>query len=400
MSHATVRLSEICTFRHGGTPSKANPSYWGGDIPWISPKDMKSSLLSSSEDTITSAGVRGSATSIVPANAILIVARSGILAHTLPVARAGRALAFNQDIKAIQVSNDKVIAEYVYWFLRSKEREVLTRGVKKGATVHSLRSGYLENLEIPLLALHEQQRIVDLLSRAENIVRMRREAERKAKEIIPALFLDMFGDPATNPKGWETANLGDLADIQGGLQVTRSRANLPLEVPYLRVANVHRTHLDLSEIKTIRTTAAELARTQLKADDLLVIEGHGNPAEVGRVGIWTGAVSPCSHQNHLIRVRCTTARVRPLYVWASLNSAGGRQALLRQGKTTSGLNTISVSNVKSVPLQVPPIRLQQAFSLRINGLAALQTSQNSASQSTEWMFQSLLSGVFGGGTDP
>src|SRR5208282_1775229 len=61
-----------------------------------------------------------------------------------------------------------------------------------------------------------QQRVVDLLSRAENIVRMRREAEQKAKEIIPALFLDMFGDPATNPKGLEKRRLKDLIKVKSG----------------------------------------------------------------------------------------------------------------------------------------------------------------------------------------
>ena len=149
----------------------------------------------------------------------------------------------------------------------------------------------------------------------------------------------------------------------------------------------------------MRTTAAELARTQLRADDLLVIEGHGNPAEIGRVGIWSGVVSPCTHQNHLIRVRCAPGRLSPLYVWAALNSAGGRQALLRHGKTTSGLNTISVANVKGVSLQIPPIRLQQRYSARIKDIAMLQLSQGSAYQNAERAFQALLNGTFGGGIE-
>jgi type I restriction enzyme S subunit len=92
---------------------------------------MKMSTLTSSQDFITADGVEGSAASVVPQGSILVVARSGILAHTLPVAIAGRPLAFNQDIKAIQVTSDKVLSEFVYWFLRGKEPEVLSRGVKK-----------------------------------------------------------------------------------------------------------------------------------------------------------------------------------------------------------------------------------------------------------------------------
>jgi type I restriction enzyme S subunit len=226
---------------------------------------------------------------------------------------------------------------------------------------------------------------------------MRREAEQKAKEIIPALFLDMFGDPATNPKGWIFRTIGEVADIQGGLQVTTKRASLPLEVPYLRVANVHRTHLDLSEIKLIRATEAELNRTRLLPGDLLVIEGHGNPAEIGRVGIWPGGIDPCVHQNHLIRVRCMPERFHPVYVWAYLNSADGRRFLLREGKTTSGLNTISVSNVKGVSVPQPPIELQKRFADRIAEVTALQGSQQMASIRANHAFQSLMAGVFGEG---
>jgi type I restriction enzyme S subunit len=78
--------------------------------------------------------------------------------------------------------------------------------------VHSLQSGYLERLAIPLPPIAEQRRTIDLLSRAENIVRMRKEAEAKAKEIIPALFLDMFKDPGTNPSG---ERLADSTDHNG-----------------------------------------------------------------------------------------------------------------------------------------------------------------------------------------
>ncbi|MEO5897507.1 MAG: restriction endonuclease subunit S, partial [Vicinamibacterales bacterium] len=68
-------------------------------------------------------------------------------------------------------------------------------------------------------------------------------------------------------------------------------------MPYLRVANVYRGVLDLREIKTIRATEAEIARTTLLKDDFLVVEGHGNPSEVGRGALWDGSIPGCVHQN-------------------------------------------------------------------------------------------------------
>lgn len=96
----TRPLRDLCVFKHGGTPSKATPNFWTGDIPWVSPKDMKQAVIDSATDYISAEAVAGSATSLVPSGSILAVVRSGILAHSFPIAQAAKPLAFNQDIKA------------------------------------------------------------------------------------------------------------------------------------------------------------------------------------------------------------------------------------------------------------------------------------------------------------
>jgi restriction endonuclease S subunit len=97
----TARLSQVATIRHGGTPSKKEPTFWKGDIPWVSPKDMGVQTLTDTVDHITAAGIASSATSLMPASTIFVVARSGVLAHSVPIAIAAQPMAFNQDIKAL-----------------------------------------------------------------------------------------------------------------------------------------------------------------------------------------------------------------------------------------------------------------------------------------------------------
>lgn len=108
-----VPLKSLCQIKHGGTPSKANPEFWKGEIPWISPKDMKSSFLCDATDHVSAHAIDNSSASIVPENSILIVVRSGILAHSLPVARVGKPLTFNQDIKAVIPNQEKIDPEYL-----------------------------------------------------------------------------------------------------------------------------------------------------------------------------------------------------------------------------------------------------------------------------------------------
>ena len=128
-------LRDLCTFRHGGTPSKSNASFWEGDIPWVSPKDMKQAVIDSATDYISAAAVENSATSIVPPGSILLVVRSGILAHSFPIAQVARPVACNQDIKAVTPISGDVVPDYLYWFLRSQAINVVTRGVKRAYPV-------------------------------------------------------------------------------------------------------------------------------------------------------------------------------------------------------------------------------------------------------------------------
>src|SRR4249920_2005662 len=97
-----LTMGEVGRWFGGGTPSKANPRFWtGGNIPWVSPKDMKRDVITDAQDHITEEAVNSSATNLVKPGSVLVVVRSGILKHTLPVAIADREVALNQDLKAV-----------------------------------------------------------------------------------------------------------------------------------------------------------------------------------------------------------------------------------------------------------------------------------------------------------
>ena len=149
--------------------------------------------------------------------------------------------------------------------------------------------------------------------------------------------------------------------------------NLPYSIPYLRVANVYRGYLNLLEIKKINCTEKELQRTELKKGDLLVVEGHGNPLEIGRVAVWDEEIKPCIHQNHLIRIRPDFNKIKPEFLSFYLNSPIGRRSLLKAAKTTSGLNTISSSQVKDVKVPIYKIKDQENFVEKLSYIKKIQT---------------------------
>lgn len=170
-------LGDVCQFRGGGTPSKTVERYWRGDIPWVSPKDMKFEVVSDSIDHISEEAIENSATSLIPKNSVLMVVRSGILARTVPIAITGRNLTINQDLKAL-CPNGAIDTRFLYRLLDSK-MDVLLSMVSRGATVHRLMTEQVRSLDFALPPLPEQQRIVAILDEAfDNIAIAKANAEK------------------------------------------------------------------------------------------------------------------------------------------------------------------------------------------------------------------------------
>lgn len=282
------------------------------------------------------------------------------------------------------------------WFNTPEMKALLRAKAKPSVNMANISASEILRFPIVRPPLAEQGRIAELLGCAEALRVKRRATLTLLDGLATSIFLELFGDAAAKSARWPMTKLSDLGEVQGGLQVTRARSGLPREVPYLRVANVYRDEVRLEEIKTIRTTASELTRTLLQPADLLVVEGHGNPHEIGRCAIWDGSISPCVHQNHLIRVRLQRDRILPDYACRHLNSASGRQHLLRAGKTTTGLNTISVSEVREVPIPLPPLALQQEFARRIAAVDRLKAAQRASLAEMDALFASLQHRAFRG----
>ena len=156
----TNALGEAATIATGGTPSKANVAYWKGNIPWVSPKDMKTNVILDTEDHVSSEAVEGSATRLVPKGTVLCVVRSGILQHTLPVAITGLKVCFNQDINAITPNPKMLDAKFLFYLLKTQSSNILRDGIKGGVTVQSFHNGFFKTYEVPLPPLEEQRRIV------------------------------------------------------------------------------------------------------------------------------------------------------------------------------------------------------------------------------------------------
>ena len=216
-----IRLRNVGIWSGGGTPSKANPVYWdNGDIPWVSPKDMKTFELHDSQDKITAKAVEASSAKLVPAGSVLMVVRSGILAHTFPVAIARTAVTLNQDMKAITPKGG-LSSEFLAYQLRAQESTILKSCTKSGTTVASVETKQLQSLPFWVPSAELQTRIVEeldkQLSRLEATVTTLQGIQAKLKQarasILKAAVEGRLVPPIQSTKHHKNASRLDASTL-------------------------------------------------------------------------------------------------------------------------------------------------------------------------------------------
>lgn len=208
----TAPLRDLCEVNIGRTPSRNEPLFWGGSHPWASIRDLASGDVNETREQISDEAIKRMPP---PAAAGTLLASFKLTIGRVGIAR--RTMHHNEAIAALPIIRpDLIDRDYL---LHSLPRVMLAATANNAVLGKVLNKGTLTELPIPLPPLEEQRRIVSLLDRAADIRHRADDARAKARAIIPALFLDTFGDPATNPKSWRALTLGDalLSGPQNGL---------------------------------------------------------------------------------------------------------------------------------------------------------------------------------------
>ena len=367
------KLKFFVGFAGGGTPSKDNPEYWDGAIPWVSPKDMKRPRISETEDCITEAGQMNSPCTLIPPMSVLTVVRSGILQHSIPVALNMGQVTLNQDMKALLPSK-RSDSRFLAYQISGCQKELREEWVKQGATVESIEHQRMADSKLALPPLIEQQAIADYLdtetARIDALIREKDGLIRLLGEFRQSVISEVLSGehlPGSYsgcdwvehlPTGWVLKRLKHLGDVRSGIAKGKDNTGeVTVEVPYLRVANVQDGHLDLETVSTIQVVEADIARYLLQPGDVLMNEG-GDYDKVGRGAVWNGEVSPCIHQNHVFAVRPVEEGLSE-WISASTQTKYAKFYFMNNAKQSTNLASISQSNIKELPLLLPPA-LQRA----------------------------------------
>ena len=379
-------LGPICSFLNGGTPSRRVARYYQGDVPWITGADISGPRADTARSFVTEEAIRESATNRVPAGTVLLVTRTSVG----KVAVAAMELCFSQDITAITPDPHCLDTSYLVHFLRTKQPQL--ERMARGATIKGVTREVVANLAIPLPSLPGQRRIAAILDKADALRAKRRAALAQLDILTQSIFLDMFGDPATNPKRWPVRTIRDL--LESASYGTSEKAEATGEVPVLRMNNIKRSgEMDFAALKYMDLKEDQRERYLVRTGDVLF--NRTNSAElVGKTAIYREA-NPMAYAGYLIRLR-VNRKYEPEYLAAFLNTVYSKRVLRGMCKSIIGMANINATELQALPIPVPPHPIQHEFTGCIAAVEKLKATHRISLVEQDDLFTTLQQRAFRG----
>jgi type I restriction enzyme S subunit len=385
---AKYKLGDICEIVTGSTPKTGVPEYWDGNLKWITPAeiDEDSYIITDSVRKITELGVKKTGLSSFPEGTVILSSRAPIG----KVAIAGCEMYCNQGFKNL-ICSEKINNRYLYWFLREKTGYLNSLG--RGATFKEISKQIVADIEVDVPDEKEQLNVADNLERISHIIRLRKYEIQKLDDLIKARFVEMFGMPGTDTKGWGLNSLGSVCHINPqkshdhrlGSGVMVSFVPMPAVTESGEIDPSLTKEYD--EVKTGFTYFAE--------DDVLFAKitpcmenGKGAVAKGLCNGIGFG-----STEFHVLR--SINGRTNPYWLYTLTAFPQFRIDAASKMTGSAGQRRVPATFLENYCVSVPPIELQQKFADFVTQVDKSKVAVQKALDETQLLFDSLMQEYFG-----
>ncbi|MBV6490304.1 MAG: hypothetical protein CNCCGFBP_00760 [Fimbriimonadaceae bacterium] len=373
MTWSFVPIGTAARVVSGATPSTSCPEYWGGSICWATPKDISelngSKFLDDTPRKLTEAGLRSCSAEVLPPNSVLFSSRApiGLVAiNRVPTAT-------NQGFKSFVPDPSKLDTGYLFHWLRAHRAQIERMGV--GATFSEVSKAIVSRIEIPLPPLDEQRRIAAMLDKAEELRAKRRAAIALLDQLPQAIFLEMFGDPVTNPKNWHVRTIEETTECLDRFRKPVKASDRPDgPIPYYG-ANGLQGWIDRA----------------LFNESLVLVAEDGGHFENPTRGVAYRIDGPAWVNNHahILRAKAKVLDVEFLHRVLRHYSfvpfiSGTTRSKLTQGQ------------LAKATIPVPPIDLQRRFAASVESTNRAKAAYQSALAESDTLFASIQSRVFAG----
>ena len=372
-----ARLGEVFIITSGGTPDKKKSSYYiNGTIPWVKTGDLKGQFVAEGVECITEEGLNNSSAKLFPPQTVLLAMYGATIgACSILPYRAST----NQACAAF-LPNENVLPTYLYYFLSSKKNKFVSDGV--GGAQPNISAGYLKNVQFDLIPLQQQEAIVARMDNVESLIALRKKQLEKLDQLVKSRFIELFGDPMTNPKGFPCYTVGEVIDFQGGSQPDKKYFEYEPTPDNIRLIQIR----DYKSDKYITYIPRAMAKRFCTADDIM-IGRYGPPIFQILKGI--------EGSFNVALMKATPKMGNREFVRQFLKQDCLLEYLEGLSKRTAGQDGIQMDKLKAYPFPYPPIELQEQFAAFIEQTDKSKLTIQASLDKLELLKKSLMQEYFG-----
>ncbi|EIZ1351235.1 restriction endonuclease subunit S [Vibrio vulnificus] len=386
MSWPMVKLADIANVVTGATPKKRS-EYYDGDVPFVTPGDLgETSGITSTSRTLTQEGA--DSVRSIPAGSVMVCCIGATIGK---VGIAEKTVVTNQQINSLVVDERKAFPKYVYYYCATLKEKL--KAASSSTTMPIVNKSNFSQFEIPLPPLDEQKRIAAILDKADAIRQKRKQAIELADEFLRSVFLDMFGDPVTNPKGFSVGTIRDIVStVNYGTSGKASETDG--EFPILRMGNItYKGGWDFSDLKYIDLDDKDQGKYLARKNDLLFNRTNSKEL-VGKTAVFNES-RPMAIAGYLVRVR-TNELGNPWYISGYLNSSHGKQTLLNMCKSIVGMANINAQELQDIKILLPPVELQNKYESIVKEVTERASRHHESVKELQVLFNALSQKAFSG----
>ena len=375
----TVSLAEVSkSISAGGTPSRKNDKFWkNGTINWLKISDLKGKYIAKSSEKITEEGLKNSSTKIFPKNTVLysifaVIGATGILKEES---------ASNQAIVGIIPDTKKITSEYLYYCLINEKEKLCNK--KSHATQDNINLKILREHKILLPSLDQQNKIVEILEKAEKLKEKRKKANELADEYLKSLFLDMFGKEENKFK------LGEMCEIKSGGTPSRQVKEYweNGNIPWIGSTECKNKSIN-KPTEYITKKGLEKSSAKIFKKGTIVVALVG--ATIGKTGILN--FDSTTNQNVAGLNPKDSAKLNTLFLFYILQKQYNKFMELGHSK----FKMASLTFLKNLEIILPPIELQNKFAEEVKKVEKIKETQKESEQEIDNLLNSLMKKAFKG----
>lgn len=378
-----VNITKLCNIEIGKTPSRNEMTYWGTGVNWVSIRDMKEKYILDTKEEITTKAISETGIKIVPKNTVIMSFKLSVG----KVAIVGKDVYTNEAIAAFHILDEsKLYNKYLYYALETLR---LTDNTDRAVMGLTLNKQKLKQINIPVPLLETQKKIVEILDKAQGLIDARKEQIKLMDDLIQSVFYEMFGDPVTNPKGWEVRKLGEIGSLERGKSKHRPRNAPELlggKYPLVQTGDISNAGLYIYEYSQ---TYSELGLQQSKIWDkgTLCVTIAANIARTSILGF--DACFPDS-----IVAFIPNENVESMYVQIWF---GFLQKIIEANAPESAQKNINLKILRDLDIPLPDIYIQKNFCKVIDMIEAERKLLNTSLIELENNYHSMMKKSFGNG---